>query len=470
MEGMTKRILLALLFAVLFVHPVFIFMQDYLMRDCDDKAVHYFSAAFFAAGAPQRQAVLDALPAWLERLPTEHLKLRMAGRIAYPKTYVAADVLIRAARAILLPGRAVFGDGGWYELPVKAALLAMLVLAMMWLVLVSLRLPRGPWLALCVLALAASGVIHLSPLVPMPARGMDPISCYGPRGSVPILALSLLVSYAAGNPLLVALSALWLVLWHAGLGLISLPVFAIALAISERVPACRTGRPRACLAAVLGPWCVALLLLSKASIAIPVTRPQPPLLAYLPSPVSAGLSATAVVLITWWCARRRIADALGPRIQALFLAGLIFVAVSQAFVCVQRSIIELGLSSPTRVHLVYEIPARLSGITYLIGSNTAVIAVWLVFRLIAARFGVLTSTFLARPLWQGLAILLMTAILVIGRMDTYATVLSGQANYLGCDCASVRLHGVDAAGLAQLDPRIEPDLFYSVAEFLFSAR
>ena len=118
---MAKRALLVVLFAVLFLHPVCIFLQEYLIRNCDDKAVHYYSAAYVAADEPHRQAVLAALPGWMDLLPTQYLRLRLAGRIVYPRNYLAFDVLTQALRAAMLPGRAAYGDAGWYELPVQTS-------------------------------------------------------------------------------------------------------------------------------------------------------------------------------------------------------------------------------------------------------------------------------------------------------------------------------------------------------------
>jgi hypothetical protein len=406
------------------------------------------------------------LPAWMDILPTQRLKLRLAGRIAYPKNYLAADVLIRGLRAAMRSGRAALGDDGWYERPVRAAFLAMLVLAMAWLVATSLHLPRGPWLALSVVALAASSIVRLDPLVPMPANGMHPISTYGPRGSVTIMALAVLFSFAGQRPILTACSALLLVLWHAGLGLIALPAFAIAFLVAGRAPACHTARPWAHAAAVLIPWAFGLLLLSKASCVIPVTQPEPPRIVYAPNPLVTGLSALALAALACGCARTRFAARLDPRNETLFLGSLVFLAVCQAAVCVQRSLAVCGLTPSTRVHLLYEIPARISGIEYVVGAAVGVLALWLVFRAAAARFELLRGTFLGKPLGQGVAVALLAVTLVTGRMDTYATALGGRANFFASDCSYVQLQPVTRDTLVQLDPRLEPEFFYALAEFL----
>ena len=468
-HGPIRRTLLALLLALAFIHPIVIYLQSYLLGDCDDKAVHYFASAFLAANDHARQSVIEAMPAWMDRLSTPHDRLRLAGRIAYAKNYVAADTLIRAFRAWMLPGRTPGAESGWYELPVKRALLTMLVAAMIWLMILSLKLPNGPWFVLIVLCLVASDVIQLKPVVPMPAGGMHPLTSYVPRGSACLMVLAMLLAFATRRPWLVAVSGTLLVLWHAGFGILVLPVLAIVFLIAQAPQPSRTGRMLGYIVALAVPWGISLSLLSGSSSLLPATKPAPPPFTYLPDPVVVGLSTAILILLIWLCLRIRFLDGFAPGYRAFFFTGLIFLATCQGIVFVQRALATTGTNRSTRIHLIYEIPTRLSGIEYLVGVAVASLAVWYVLQVLCGRFELASGSFLRRPVWQFSIVLFFVAAFTFPQMDAYEVVVSGRANFFACDCYYVPLHRVATEELKSLDPRLEPEFFYSLAEYLFES-
>ena len=63
------RLLAAVMIALSMLHTVVVWLSSYSRGDCDDKAVHYYSSSYVLAAASARAAVLDTLPAWLEKLP-----------------------------------------------------------------------------------------------------------------------------------------------------------------------------------------------------------------------------------------------------------------------------------------------------------------------------------------------------------------------------------------------------------------
>ncbi|OQW97707.1 MAG: hypothetical protein BWK77_01060 [Verrucomicrobia bacterium A1] len=461
---MLKRALLVLLFLVLFAHPVFLFLEEYLIRNCDDKAVHYYSTAYLAADAAHRQAVIAALPGWMDQLDTQHLKLRFAGRIAYPRNYIGFDLLTRAMRAVMWRGRAAYGVAGWYELPVQTAWLLAFMFAMAWVEFVALGLPRGPWLMAILFAVAVPAIVWLVPVVPMPDSALSP------RGAASALALAIPVCFVTRRPFLMAISGLLVVLAHAGFGLVALPVLAAALLLAKRTGTYHTGRWRIYLGAVLIPWTAAALVLWNASSLMPVTRPDVPPAFDAPSMAWAGCSAVALAVLTWQLLRRRVGAILDPANRALFFVGLFFVILCRSVVFIQRGLAVLGVGGETRIHLFYEIPARLSVLEYDLAVLVILLALWMVFRKACARWRLLTSSFLARPLWQGVAVLILAATLVLSRMDTWEAALSRRANFFASDCGYVKLEPVTRDTLAHLDPRIEPEFFYALAEFLFEGK
>jgi hypothetical protein len=200
---------------------------------------------------------------------------------------------------------------------------------------------------------------------------------------------------------------------------------------------------------------------------VPITHPDVPQAFGVPSLTQAGVSAAALGVLAWQLLRRRCGAALEPANRALFFVGLFFVIACRSAVFLQRALAVLGVGSETRVHLFYELPARLSVIEYDLAVVVVLLALWMAFRKACARWGLLTTSFLARPVWQGAAVLILTATLVLSRMDTWEAALSRRANFFNSDCGYVKLEPVTRDTLAQLDPRAEPEFFYAVAEFLF---
>jgi len=72
------------IFIFLFLQPIFVYIQSYNPKDCDDKAVHYYSSAFFHSPHSKKQDLIKLTPFYLEKLTLETKKLRLARRLVFP--------------------------------------------------------------------------------------------------------------------------------------------------------------------------------------------------------------------------------------------------------------------------------------------------------------------------------------------------------------------------------------------------
>ena len=431
---------------------VIVWFGYYPAGDCDDKAVHYYSAAYVFAPEVAREVVRDALPGWLDRLPLEAKKLRLQNRILSAWNYPAADVAIGVARAM--------AGGGAFTRAVKLGTAALFCAALAWLIVSAGVLDRGRLVVALVLLAGASGAVIAPPLVTMPRINMSPFTIYVPRGSACFLVLSMLLAVAARRPWLACAGALLVALWHTAFALIVLPMAAVGVLFGAAVPAKGGGRAAGgCgwAAVVLPALAVAAGCAATgwgASLAYQGRVPVVMSGAMIASHAwSAALLAAAVAAWLW----RRWASPLGEAYDRLMLSALGFLLCIKLFLLTHGVMqVWTGTGDIGGIYLAHQMPMRLGGVDYLHG--LLVMALALV--MLGARWKSL-------PVWLAAAALLLA---VVARWGMMAELAAGRAPVWNERCATEAREELTADGLAGLDPKDEPAFFRDVGEFLFNSR
>src|SRR6185436_7846018 len=86
-----RRVVFAFFFAL---QPLVVYVAAYHSRDCDDKAVHFFSAMYWQAPAERRAALGTALEPFVRAHEHDAAWWRTAFRLRQTATYPLANVAI----------------------------------------------------------------------------------------------------------------------------------------------------------------------------------------------------------------------------------------------------------------------------------------------------------------------------------------------------------------------------------------
>jgi len=431
---------------------VAVWLGSYPAGDCDDKAVHYYSAAYVFAPEVAREVVRDALPGWLERLPPEAKKLRLQNRILSAWNYPAADVAIGVARAM--------AGGGAFTRAVKLGTAALFCAALAWLIVSAGVLDRGRLVVALVLLAGASGAVMAPPLVAMPRINMSPFTSYVPRGSACFLVLAMFMASAARRRWLAGVGALLVALWHTAFALIVLPMAAVGLLFGAAAPA-KGGGPAV---SGCGPAGVVLPALAVAAGcaatgwgASMVHAGRVPVIMSGAMIASHAWSASLLAAVVAVWLRRRWASPLGEAYDRLMLSALGFLLCIKLFLLTHGVMqVWAGTGDIGGIYLAHQMPMRLGGVDYLHG--LLVMALALV--MLGARWKSL-------PAWLAAAALVLA---VIARRDMMAELAAGRAPAWNERCAVEAREDLTADELAGLDPADEPAFFRDVGEFLFRSR
>lgn len=206
---------LPLALAILAV-PVVMYMATYPAGDCDDKAVHFFSAMYNQASRIEQQAFHQTIQPFIGTNISHPRWERTAFRLQLPGTYPLADIAIAAAHT---------GNRDYSE-DVKWGLFATTVVAVIVVSLLGLRIPLGLWITSVTLSLIAlyGGVLaRLDTLFPYnvyPFLDYPPFFSYVPRGAGALLAIPTVLGIAARKPWVAVAGVMGMFFWHTGLGLL----------------------------------------------------------------------------------------------------------------------------------------------------------------------------------------------------------------------------------------------------------
>ncbi|HPF99461.1 MAG TPA: hypothetical protein PLE77_05300 [Kiritimatiellia bacterium] len=449
------RLLAAVMIALSVFHAVVVWLSSYSRGDCDDKAVHYYSSSYVLAAAPARAAVLDTLPAWLEKLPASRKKVRLENRILSAWNYPAADVAIGMMRAM---------TGGRFTRAVKLAMLLLFCAALIWLVIAAGVLDRGRLLVAAVLLIGASSVLIIPPWLSLPRFNMNPFTAYVPRGSACFLVLGVMLAAAARRPWLVCASALLVAAWHTAFALLVLPMVAIGVLFgglqtrTETLPTFKLlgwllpGLALAAGVAMLG-WGVTMGGAGR----VPVSMTS----AVLASCGWSVLLLAAVIAVWLWSGW---SGPLGVAYDRLLLSVLGFLLCIKLFLLTHGVMQVLtGTGDIGGVYLASQIPMRLGGVDYLHGILLVVLAAWMLAARVAMRWP------RARRLMIAAAVVLLVLAAWV-RRDAYACLVPGHGTIWNEICDVQPRDDVTAETLPTLDPADEPAFFRDIGEFLFRSR
>jgi hypothetical protein len=201
---------LALLFLL---QPIVVYVAEFPPDECDDKAVHFFSAMYFAASATSRatveQMTRPVVLASDDEDRQQRANFRLGSTAAYPLTNMAITL--------------VHGRDTWYTESVKWSRLGVTLLAVVTVALIAGATPFGLWYTILVLNLIAFDVIPAFGIGPVPDNA-HPFITSAPRGSGSLLVIAIVLALAARKRGLFCLSLALVFLWHVGQGLLVVSV------------------------------------------------------------------------------------------------------------------------------------------------------------------------------------------------------------------------------------------------------
>lgn len=218
-----QRLIKIILGAFFLFQPMIAYLSSYVPGDCDDKAVHYFSAAYWSAGSESKEKFHNLLGQYLASRKDEAGRERNIFRIESVWNYPLAN------RAISY----FSGDNIFFADSVKNGLFAVSLLSVIVLVLISSATKFGFWQAVLVVNLAAFYSLKINFLVPEVPRNMHPFITYVPRGGLAVLSMASLLAYSDRKKLLLLLSLGLMFLWHSGMALMIAGLALLAIIISK---------------------------------------------------------------------------------------------------------------------------------------------------------------------------------------------------------------------------------------------
>lgn len=467
-KALTMAVVKVCLFVVLVSLPVFVYLVAYVDTDCDDKAVHFYASAYLFGQAEKRQAIRERISDWAEAEEVVWRKQRFITRMTSAANYIAADVFIRAIRAWQLRADRTPADAPYYSWAVRIAFLAMLVAALCNLLVAGWRTPPGLWFILVVIAMVSFTVIRVTALVSGPRDTMHSFISYVPRGSATLFVLAMFLCYAADRKLHFVLSGVLLYLWHGGVSTIMFLVITPVLLAADCL-----GRRRS-----LYPLVTVVLFVIACAIARTTSHPLPPSAVpgwsaeELPAVWSSIVYATFFAGLAYMCLKTGVVNAWDGFGTRFLLVGVGFVvACGICDIIVAGQAVRAAIERVSGVHLVYELPKRLSGARYLVQSAVLVFIGWSLlgnYWRIQAGIGMCRRRLLALGTALGIALVLMVTVrAAVHSRPMHVLTLGRKPSFFRDDeCEHVKATPVTVDTLSDLDPLQEPEFFYSLGEWL----
>lgn len=202
------------------MQPLVIYLTAYDPGDCDDKAVHYYSAAYFSA-PQERKNLVASLYKNQSQEADGNFPERTVFRLESAYYYPLADILINAFSI----------DNAHFADAVKYGLLAVTIVAIAAVVAISSKTPLGFWQSVLVINLIAFYSIKLHFIVEQVPRNMHPFITYVPRGAAALMIIPAILTFAARKPALFILSLATIFLFHVGSAMLIIPIVLVSAVI-----------------------------------------------------------------------------------------------------------------------------------------------------------------------------------------------------------------------------------------------
>lgn len=219
MKKITLLVLSSILAAFFALQPFVIYLTAYDPGDCDDKAVHYYSAAYLTADNKSRNFVKGIYQSASEASPGGIYSQRTEFRINSAYYYPIADLSI----SFFNSKTTIYTDA------VKYGLLATTIIALVLVIIISAKTGFGFWQAALVLNLIAFYSVKLHFIVEQMPRNMHPFITFVPRGAAALLIIPAVLSFAAKKPALFLISLGSIFLFHVGSASLMIPLVLLSI-------------------------------------------------------------------------------------------------------------------------------------------------------------------------------------------------------------------------------------------------
>lgn len=396
------KILVAFSFATFFLlQPMVVYLTSYDPGDCDDKAVHYFSAAYFMASSDKRQRLESILNSIKKEAQIESFGERTDFRLRSVNNYALANLTIATFHRI----KPEFNNS------VKYGLATVTLIALVVAVLLSSKTPFGYWQSVFVVNLIAFYSIKINFIVSQIPRNMHPFISYVPRGGGALLVLPIVLAFAAKKPLLMLVSLIFIFLIHTGLGVIIFPLVFLS-------------------------WLV-LLVIHKYKLA------QNPF-SYLPLLVMVltGLPtfiASVSLGLLFYVFSKKVKAANSDFYNRIFEFGTIMLAVTIISVgIITNSLFTKSLSNFLGASIMQELPQRFGGIKYVLAVLLTVVSIRLFYNFLVERKYFVVKAKVKYLSLTGLIIIALS-FLTLNHLSEYQWIMKKSTGFFYGSCQTVFL-------------------------------
>ena len=210
------------LFIILCFMPILSYMYHYANQDCDDKAVHYYSAAMDNASLETQKEILEGLNVWLLFIPQDHHS-RVLNRFLNWKNYPLANFLINVIRN----NRESLCAEPAFAKNIKISFFLMFLSSYLVLLWAAYRSSLGIWPILILLCVLTFQFVNQPFIHSFAQLYSHPLISYVPRGSATLLVLAMFMAYGENNRIMFLFIVAILFLWHQGFALIIFLIMGI---------------------------------------------------------------------------------------------------------------------------------------------------------------------------------------------------------------------------------------------------
>jgi hypothetical protein len=196
---------------VFLLQPLVIYLTAYDPGDCDDKAVHYYSAAYASASEKTRNDFFKTINPFISSNSKNPSWQRTEFRLNSANNYPLANLFISNFQS----------DKEHFTKAVNMGLFLVTLTAIIVVLLIGSKTQFGFWQTTLVLNLVAFYTFKIHFLVEQVPRNMHPFIAYVPRGAGALMVIPIVLAFASKKWLLLAISIFLTFFWHIGLGLIS---------------------------------------------------------------------------------------------------------------------------------------------------------------------------------------------------------------------------------------------------------
>ena len=419
--------LVKLALGVLFLlQPLVIYLTAYDPGDCDDKAVHYYSAAFATASEKGRidffKTIKPFIVANSENPSWQRTDFRMHSANNYPLT----NFLISQFQK----------DSEHFTKAVNTGLLVTTLLAILVVVLIGTRTQFGFWQTTLVLNLIAFYTVKIHFLVDQMPRNMHPFIAYVPRGAGALMVIPIVLAFASRRWFLLAISLCLTFFWHIGLGLISASLAILAI--------------------------VAYILVTKYKL-------HKNNLIFIPllAGVVGGVNSTVAMVVlglVLYVFKNKVGINLKDFYHRAFLFGYcLFLIVTLTIIYTSVPQVSLLLGSITGDPVFQELPIRLAGIAYTLLVLLTVIGI----RIFGVYFFGKYMSFKKRPVYIStwfICILIMS-FLFLNHLPEYSWIARGASGFFLTTCREVTVYKIPNE-LNHVSLGAESDMFVSFGKYI----